>query len=86
MVTTPAMVLSFPEKSTSCREHRVKAPIGTAPLAHPQVTPVSLGHATAVCWERVRAVPPRHKSLPLAVIYPSFMGSGWEGTATGHPG
>lgn len=77
MVTTPAMVLSFPEKSTSCREHEGAqgecTPLGWHPRYVPKTSLLSLGHATEVCRERVRAVPHGHQSLPLAVVYSSFI-------------
>lgn len=52
MVTTPAMVLSFPEKSTSCREHgggggggchRINTLLGMVPRAHAQAILAELG-------------------------------------------
>lgn len=43
MVTTLAMVLSFPEKSTTCREQKVNTYPGMAPQACAQAMPVHLG-------------------------------------------
>lgn len=53
--------------------------LGWYPGHMPKPSLPSLGHATAACQERVWVVPHGEKSLPLAVIYPSFMDSGREG-------
>lgn len=82
MVTTPAMVLSFPEKSTSCREHRGAQGECTPQNATWPSHPHQAWGMLRVFWERVWAVPHGREHMSLLMIYLSFRAQGEKGTTT----
>lgn len=88
MVTTPAMVLSFPEKSTSCRQHRGAQGECTLQDGTPATCPshpYQVWGMLRVFWEGVWAVPHGRQPMSLPVIYLSFRAQGGKGPATTGP-